>query len=394
MKNPYQTLEEVKQLPEITTLIELRDCPFIVKLHEVLFDFKQKSLALVFEKLDMNLYEYTCMVGSGLPTKEASLIIYQILQGLSAMHAKYLFHRDMKPENCMINRETLEVKIVDLGSTRKSFERGPYTEYVSTRWYRAPEILLTSGQYGPSVDVWAVGCMLYELLENRPLFPGKHELDQINRIHALCGTPTKDILKVFLQNPNTQLNYNFPYRRRQHIADFMSPTSFLVTDLIEDLLIYNPLDRITVDGALAHPVFAELNELYAKWHEYGCPGSYASFVVNGPPPAPKTQPAPIRPPIEIEPPPQEPPAEAESLTPIKLEKKKMVSEARKAAVERIKAYNKLHASQPPAQSMASRGIGVVLGKKSLPKPKPGPYKYPAFRKPAALPPMLTFSAAF
>ena len=392
MKKEYKTLEEVKQLPEITTLTELRDCPFVVRLEDVLFDFKNHSLALVFEKLEMNVYEFLCQQGCGIPEKPALLIIYQILRALQTMHEKFLFHRDMKPENCMINPKTMEVKVVDLGSTRKSTARGPFTEYVSTRWYRAPEILLTSGNYGPEVDVWAVGCMLYELLENRPLFPGKNELDQITRIHVLCGTPSREIIKVFLQNPNDQINYNFPFRRRQHIAQFMQKTSFLTTDLLEDMLTYNPLDRITVAQCLEHPVFKELNQMYEQWESYNKPGPFSLFVINGPPAAPRSQPAPDS--LSI--------ADEENLfeaiaerrkevemcaTEMKIEKemqkkkiKVELNQSRKAAIERIKAYNKLHKSETHS-----------LGKKPLQK-KPAPYKYPAFRKTQALPPMLNFKA--
>ena len=397
MKKEYKTLEEVKQLPEITTLTALQDCPFVVKLHDVLFDFQNYSLALVFEKLELNLYEFLCEQNRPIPEKPTLLIIYQVLRALQAMHNRYLFHRDIKPENCMINPSTMEVKVVDFGSTRKSSSRGPFTEYVSTRWYRAPEILLTSGGYGPAVDVWAVGCMMYELLENRPLFPGKNELDQITRIHVLCGTPSKELIRVFMQNPNDQISYNFPYRRRQHIQQFMGQTSFLTADLLEDMLTYNPLDRITVDQCLEHPVFKELNEYYEQWESYGRPMPFSLFVIRGPPVAPKTQPVPVRMTIEEENG-IEPQKQTETLTPsvstLNVEKEKIkISKAdllksRKLAIERIKAYNKLHKKEVLPQA-----TGPLLGKKSLPQKKPGPYKYPAFRKNQALPKILKFKAA-
>ena len=400
MKKEYKTLEEVKQLPEITTLNALQECPFVVRLLDVLYDFQHYSLALVFEKLDMNLYEFLRDQNQPIPEKPTLLIIYQVLRALQAMHHKYLFHRDIKPENCMINPSTMEVKVVDLGSARKSDSRGPFTEYVSTRWYRAPEILLTSGSYGPAVDIWAVGCMMYELLENRPLFPGKNELDQITRIHVLCGTPNQELLRVFMQNPNTQLTYDFPSRRRLHIQQFMHRTTFLTVDLLESMLTYNPLDRITVDQALEHPVFKELNQFWDQWVEYGRPSSFSLFVIRGPPVAPKTQPEPLRVTIEEENGIQ-PPKQNETLTPsaskldvdkdkIVLSKAEMLKRSRLAAIERIKQYNKLHKKEVLPQA-----TGPTLGKKSqVPRQKPAPYKhYPVFRKPKALPSVLKFNAA-
>ena len=198
LKKRYRSVEEVNRLPEIMTLRALQGYPNIIKLEEVLYDSYHNCLALVFELMDMDLYQLTQK--KNLDEKSCLLLIYQLLKALTIMHKKHLFHRDIKPENCMINENTLELKLADFGSTRMTSDTGPFTEYVATRWYRAPECILTSGSYGPAVDVWAVGCILYEVITKTPLFPGNNQLDQIAKIHNILGTPNRDILNQFKQN--------------------------------------------------------------------------------------------------------------------------------------------------------------------------------------------------
>lgn len=116
--------------------------------------------------------------------------MYQILQGLNFMHKHGFFHRDIKPENLLCNGPEL-IKIADFGLAREIRSRPPYTDYVSTRWYRAPEVLLRSTNYSSPVDIWAVGCIMAELYTLQPLFPGRSEVDQIFRICSILGTPDK-----------------------------------------------------------------------------------------------------------------------------------------------------------------------------------------------------------
>lgn len=103
------------------------------------------------------------------------------------MHRKGIFHRDIKPENILIKGNL--VKVADLGSCKGRHSPAPYTDYISTRWYRAPECLMTDGYYNEKMDIWGFGCVLFELITKKPLFPGKDELDQIHKIHNIIGTP-------------------------------------------------------------------------------------------------------------------------------------------------------------------------------------------------------------
>lgn len=117
-----------------------------------------------------------------------NLFFLQILQGLAFIHRHGFFHRDLKPENILCSGSDL-VKIADFGLVREIRSRPPYTDYVSTRWYRAPEVLLHSTTYSSPIDLWAVGCIAAEIYTYRPLFPGNTETDQLYKICAIMGTP-------------------------------------------------------------------------------------------------------------------------------------------------------------------------------------------------------------
>ncbi|PIC40079.1 hypothetical protein B9Z55_011553 [Caenorhabditis nigoni] len=125
--------------------------------------------------------------------------LYQILRGLKYIHSANVLHRDLKPSNLLLNT-TCDLKICDFGLARvtdpQTDHTGFLTEYVATRWYRAPEIMLNSKGYTKSIDVWSVGCILAEMLNNRPLFPGKYYLDQLNLILAVVGSPSNEDLQI------------------------------------------------------------------------------------------------------------------------------------------------------------------------------------------------------
>ena len=116
---------------------------------------------------------------------------YESLQGLFGCHKQGYFHRDMKPENLLINEEGT-VKLADFGLAREIRARPPFTEYVSTRWYRAPELLLSSTNYNSPIDIFAMGCIIAEMYLRRPLFPGNSESDQLTKLCLVLGTPPSE----------------------------------------------------------------------------------------------------------------------------------------------------------------------------------------------------------
>ena len=124
----------------------------------------------------------------GFQHSEIRDIMFQLFAGLAFIHRNGFFHRDIKPENLLLKGRAL--KIADLGCCREIRSRPPFTEYIATRWYRAPEILLQSNTYNSPIDVWACGCIIAELYRNHTLFPGASSADTLNKIVAMLGTPT------------------------------------------------------------------------------------------------------------------------------------------------------------------------------------------------------------
>lgn len=156
-------------------------------------------LALVFELMDMNMYEAIKGRRHYLPEQRVKFYMYQVLKAIDHMHRNGIYHRDIKPyilhclytnhsENILIKDD--QVKLADFGSCRGVYSQPPFTEYISTRWYRPPECLLTDGYYNHKMDYWGIGCVFFEMLSLFPLFPGNNELDQVHKIHNILGTPT------------------------------------------------------------------------------------------------------------------------------------------------------------------------------------------------------------
>ncbi|XP_029415751.1 MAPK/MAK/MRK overlapping kinase isoform X10 [Nannospalax galili] len=210
MKLHFESIEQVNSLREIQALRRLNPHPNILTLHEVVFDRKSGSLALICELMDMNIYELIRGRRHPLSEKKIMHYMYQLCKSLDHMHRNGIFHRDVKPENILVKQDVL--KLGDFGSCRSVYSKQPYTEYISTRWYRAPECLLTDGFYTYKMDLWSAGCVFYEIASLQPLFPGVNELDQIAKIHDVIGTPCQKTLNKFKQATETQA----PANRRTH----------------------------------------------------------------------------------------------------------------------------------------------------------------------------------
>jgi renal tumor antigen len=138
--------------------------------------------------MEMNFYEAIKGRPNYLPEARVKHYMYQLLKAIEHMHRNGIFHRDIKPENILLMGDT--VKLADLGSCRGLYSKPPFTEYISTRWYRAPEILLGSNKYTKGVDMWSLGCILAELLLGKPVFPGTSTLNQLDRVMEVIGRPS------------------------------------------------------------------------------------------------------------------------------------------------------------------------------------------------------------
>lgn len=190
--------------------------------------------------------------------------IYQILVGLKYIHSANVLHRDLKPGNLLVNADC-ELKICDFGLAR-GFSNDPeknagfLTEYVATRWYRAPEIMLSFQSYTKAIDVWSVGCILAELLGGKPLFKGKDYVDQLNQILHFLGTPSEETLQRIGSQRAQEYVRSLPFMQRIPFKQLFPNANPEALDLLDKMLAFDPSDRITVEEALEHP--------YLKiWHD-------------------------------------------------------------------------------------------------------------------------------
>uniref|UniRef100_A0A3Q7HQX7 cyclin-dependent kinase n=1 Tax=Solanum lycopersicum TaxID=4081 RepID=A0A3Q7HQX7_SOLLC len=176
---------------EISLLKEMQHAN-IVRLQDVVHS--EKRLYLVFEYLDLDLKKHmdSCPEFSKDP-RLVKMFLYQILRGIAYCHSHRVLHRDLKPQNLLIDRRTNALKLADFGLARAfGIPVRTFTHEVVTLWYRAPEILLGSRHYSTPVDVWSVGCIFAEMVNQRPLFPGDSEIDELFKIFRVMGTPNED----------------------------------------------------------------------------------------------------------------------------------------------------------------------------------------------------------
>ncbi|CAA0812051.1 Protein kinase superfamily protein [Striga hermonthica] len=177
---------------------------------------------------------------------------FQVFQGLAYIHQCGYFHRDLKPENLLVSNAI--IKIADFGLAREINSQPPLTEYVSTRWYRAPEVLVQSPTYGPPVDMWAMGAIMSELFTLRPLFPGSSEPDQIYKICCVIGSPTRSEWNEGLELASA-INYQFPWVPGVRLSSLIPGVSEDAINLIKSLCSWNPCKRPTALEVLQHPFF-------------------------------------------------------------------------------------------------------------------------------------------
>ncbi|XP_031558432.1 MAPK/MAK/MRK overlapping kinase-like [Actinia tenebrosa] len=258
IKQRYDSIEQVNNLREIQAMRRLSPNLNVVELKEIIFDKKNGTLALICELMDMNLYELIRGRRHYLSESKVKNYMYQLCKSIDHMHRNGIFHRDIKPENILIKDDVL--KLADFGSCRSVYSKQPYTEYISTRWYRAPECLLTDGYYNHKMDLWGVGCVFFEVMSLHPLFPGSNEVDQIAKIHDVLGTPPSSILQK-LRNKSRSMNFNFPQKKGTGISKLLPHASPECIELIELLCTYDPDERISAKQAARHPYFKDIREL-------------------------------------------------------------------------------------------------------------------------------------
>ena len=241
-------------------MLQIIKHPNVVEFQEA---FSNKgNLFLVFEYVEKNLLEVLEESPDGLSPKLIKSFVYQMCKAIAYLHSINMIHRDVKPENLLID-ENLQLKICDFGFARKvklnnsDNNINEMTDYVATRWYRSPELLLSGGIYGPSVDYWAVGCIMGELADGNPMFPGDNETDQINCIIKVLGDLPNDLVDMFYKNSiykgKELLKVSRPETIERKYMGKLGPTAI---DFMKGLLQLDPKKRLNSETVFKHKYFA------------------------------------------------------------------------------------------------------------------------------------------
>jgi len=268
---------------EVIFLQQMGNHENIVQLQNVLKADNDRDIYLIFEYMETDLH--AVIRANILEEIHKQYIMYQSFKALMYMHSAELVHRDMKPSNLLLNSECL-MKVADFGLARSLLDDSKdddvkppvMTDYVATRWYRAPEILLGSNKYGKAVDLWSLGCIFGEMLGGKPVFPGTSTLNQIEKIGEMIGAPTTDDIRALQSTFTLEMLDAMPFpmgdegpdgKRAMKAFDKASPpepghgggnewsalfskASPEAIDLLSKLMQYDPAQRITAKGGLTH----------------------------------------------------------------------------------------------------------------------------------------------
>jgi len=242
--------------------------PNIVQLHDVIHT--TSTLSLVFEFADRDLKRYMDVEARQNHGALDPLIIksfmYQLLKGIEFIHANRVLHRDLKPQNLLINKRN-ELKIADFGLARAfGIPVNTFSNEVVTLWYRAPDVLLGSRSYSTSIDIWSAGCIMAEMYTGRPLFPGTTNEDQLLKIFRMMGTPTEQTWPGVSQF--SEYKSTFPIYPPQSIAQILPMIDPYGMDLLNRMLQYQPQLRISAKDALSHYYFSEVRQFGQQQNGY------------------------------------------------------------------------------------------------------------------------------
>lgn len=238
-------------------------------------DFQE--IYIFMEPMEADLHQII-KSGQHLTNEHVQYFLYQILRGMKHVHSAAVIHRDLKPGNLLVNSDC-ELKICDFGLSR-GFDSAPdeqvgnLTEYVATRWYRAPEIMLVFRGYTRAIDVWSIGCIFAELMLGRPLFKGKDYVDQLNKILDVLGTPEEEVINRIGSDKAQLYIRSLPVKKAVPLWKLLPTADAQALDLLQKMLTFDPSTRISVPEALAHPWLASYHE---ETDEPDCPTKFEKW---------------------------------------------------------------------------------------------------------------------
>mmetsp|Transcript_14229 Transcript_14229/g.25148 ORF Transcript_14229/g.25148 Transcript_14229/m.25148 type:complete len:516 (+) Transcript_14229:94-1641(+) len=247
---------------EIMFLQELNGHENIIRLLNVLKADNDKDIYLICDYMESDLH--AVIRANILEEIHKQYIIYQLLKALKYMHSGQLLHRDIKPSNILLNSDC-QVRVCDFGLARSVVVQGDtktnpvLTDYVATRWYRPPEILLGSTSYTKGVDLWSVGCILGELLSGKPIFPGTSTMNQLDRIMQVTGYPSPEDIESMRSPFAATMLESLPKARPKPLGEMFPRATAEALDLLRQCFMFNPGKRIAAKDALRHPYVVQFH---------------------------------------------------------------------------------------------------------------------------------------
>jgi len=237
--------------------------PNIVRLYDVIHG--DKKLTLVFEYLDQDLKKYIDEKVRP-PVSVMKSFLWQLLNGIAFCHEHRVLHRDLKPQNLLINKVKHELKLADFGLARSfGIPVRNKSHEVVTLWYRAPDVLMGSSKYSMSIDIWSAGCIFAEMATGKPLFPGKNNTDQLNQIFKVLGTPTEKEWPSIKELPEYREDFaKFPAQKITSVVPGLDADGY---DLLSKMLQYDPSLRISATKAMLHPYLETIGKDERKKEE-------------------------------------------------------------------------------------------------------------------------------
>lgn len=225
----------------------------IIHLCDLIYEFKKRKLYLIFEYMDFDLRKFIDSQTAAIPVHLIRSIFGEIVKGVDYCHENNVFHRDLKPQNILLSTDGSQVKIADFGLSRHfNIPFKLYSKEIVTLWYRAPEIIMGSREYGIGVDIWSLGCIFAELFLKKPLFMGDCQIQQLFTIFNVLGSPDENNCGELKNSPD--FSNKFPKFKGKGLTELMKIQGFdsSALDLLEKMLCYDPVKRLTCKEILAH----------------------------------------------------------------------------------------------------------------------------------------------